>query len=265
MRRRAAAQRVQDTLHTQLQACDVVAERVLAFARWRPVVCLVCAANAAGRVHKKCHTLDLTSEMRHAMASCSTFVHAGLAAHVGLVPQHAGTPQPRLIIVAGANMSADHLRSALLLAGALLASTMLLQCADSAETAGKPGRPSWDEMQKLYPGIRRDGPACDAPGQDGCPTDQESGFRPTWYGTEDGKDPFADGAYLAAAQQASRGGGGAPLNVAQRPARPSGDAQYRAAVDAALDSAAATPLKHFHSGLACELRDGRRGGGASLS
>lgn len=145
-------------------------------------------------------------------------------------------------------MPADHLHGAVLLAGIILPSIVMLNFALCAQTSGKAEQPSWDDMQQMYPGITCEGPACSVPGQDGCPADADSGFRPTWYGTEDGKDPFADGSYRAEVQQGSREGADPAPGSPRRRVRPPGDEQYRAAVDAALGSAAASPLEHFQSG-----------------
>lgn len=122
-------------------------------------------------------------------------------------------------------------------------------CEEAAQTGT---RPSWEEMQRLYPGIRREGPACDAPGQEGCPADSEALYRPRMYGTEDGLDRFSGGASGPAAEQPSGDGCGdgsaAEPETIRRPPRPSGDELYRAAVDEALAAAASKPLDHFRSG-----------------
>ena len=145
-------------------------------------------------------------------------------------------------------MLADHVHRAVLLAGIMLPSIVMFRFAVFAQPSEHADRRSWDEMQEMYPGITREGPACSVPGQDGCPADADSRFRPTWYGTEDGKDPFADGSYRAEVQQGSREGADPAPGSPRRQVRPSGDEQYRAAVDAALGSAAASPLDHFRSG-----------------
>lgn len=145
-------------------------------------------------------------------------------------------------------MPADHLHGAVLLASIILPSIVMLRFALCAQTYGKAEQPSWDEMQQMYPGITSEGPACSVPGQDGCPSDADSGFRPTWHGTEDGMYIVADGSYRAEVQRGSRDGADTAAGSPRRQVRPSGDEQYRAAVDAALGSAAASPLDHFQSG-----------------
>ena len=146
------------------------------------------------------------------------------------------------------SMPADCMHGAVLLAGIILPGIVMMRFALCAQTSGKADQPSWDEMQQMYPGITREGPACAVPGQDGCPADADSGFKPTWYGTEDGKDPYADGLHRAEVQPGSRDVADTSPDSPRRQARPSGDEQYRAAVDAALGSAAASPLDHFQSG-----------------
>lgn len=141
------------------------------------------------------------------------------------------------------------MQGAVLLASIMLLSIVILPFSLCAQPSGKADQPSWNEMQQMYPGIAREGPAC-SPGQDGCPADAEAGFRPTWYGTDDGKDPFADGAYRAEMQLGSYNGAEMAAEDPKRRVRPSADEQYRAAVDAALRSAAASPLDHFQSGRA---------------
>ena len=144
-------------------------------------------------------------------------------------------------------MLTDHMQGAVLLASIMLPSIVTLRCAVCAQASGQMDRPNWDEMQQMYPGIAREGPACSS-GQDGCPADAESGYKATWYGTEDGKDPFADGSYRTEAQRSNHDGADMAAEKPKRQIRPSGDDQYRAAVESALGSAAATPLDHFQSG-----------------
>lgn len=111
-----------------------------------------------------------------------------------------------------------------------------------------------------YPGIQREGAVDDcAAGQEKCATDSEPLFRPRFYGTEDGQDPFADGASGAGAEQGDGNSGDAngsadgpeETQMPRRPRGPFSDEMYRAAVDEALAAAAAKPLDHFRSGADC--------------